>query len=230
MSLKIGITQTETNAVNYPKWIKGDDDIEIIDLSFERFNLEDIEQCDGIVFTGGVDSHPKYFLEDYSVDYPNAPSEFIERRDDFELAVLKKATEEKIPVLGICRGMQLINIFYKGTLHLDLGEGNQAHKKADGIDKQHPVLIKEGSLFSEITGTQEGLSNSAHHQAIDRVGQGLEAVAFSPDQVVEAIELKNPEGQFLVAVQWHPERIPDKETNPLSKNIREAFLNASKQN
>ncbi len=228
MSIRIGITQTETNAGNYPVWIRGEEDIEIVDLSFERFNLEDIGRCDGIVFTGGVDSHPKYFLQDYNTDYPNAPDTFIEKRDEFELEVLRQAIAGKKPVLAICRGMQLVNIFCKGTLHLDLGEGNAWHKKENGTDKQHTVHITEGSFFHEVVGRDEGISNSAHHQAVDRLGEGLKAVAFSGDGVVEAIEFENPGEQFLVAVQWHPERIPDKEVNPLSKNIRQAFIKAIK--
>lgn len=227
--MKIGITQTETNYKNYPKWFENETDVEIVELSFDRFNIEDISLCDGIVLSGGVDTHPKFFLDDYSENYPNAPETFILKRDEFELKVLETAFEKKIPVLGICRGMQLINVHLGGTLVLDIGEErNEKHMKTFGIDKKHFITVKKGTQFSEITDIEGDLSNSAHHQAIKKLGKGLKASAYSDDNLIEAIEFENPEDQFMIAVQWHPERMENMES-PLSKNIKKAFLQASKE-
>ena len=229
MSLKIGITQSEINYANYPRWIKGQDDIEIIELSYDLNNIQDVALCDGIVLSGGIDSHPKFYLEGYTLDYPHAPHEFAVYRDEFELAVLEQAVRQKKPILGICRGLQLINVFFKGTLHVDIGaENNLKHKKVSNLDKQHVVFVEKDSLFFNIVQQEKGTVNSAHHQAIDVLGGQLKAVAFSDDNFIEAIELIDDKKPFFLAVQWHPERMIPQE-NPFTKNIRQAFLTASSE-
>ena len=241
MALKIGITQSETNYANYPKWIKGQEDIDIIELSYDQNNIQDVALCDGVVLTGGLDSHPKFYLKDYDLNYPHAPKEFAPHRDEFELAVLDAALKHKKPVLGICRGLQVINVFFEGTLHLDIGENNNAtHKsrgtpteKTNNIDKEHTVSVEKDSLFFNIVHKEKGIVNSAHHQAIDILGKNLKISAISDDNFIEAIELADAiqrdsygEKQFLVAVQWHPERMTNP-ASPFTKNIRKAFLKAS---
>jgi putative glutamine amidotransferase len=216
--MKIGITVTESNYANYPKWIKGNDpDIEIVELSYEKNNYHDVLNCNAVVFTGGIDMKPTG-----NTDYPNAPTEFNVVRDNFELEVLRLALHQKKPILGICRGLQLINVFKGGTLHLDNGStANEIHRK-DDLDKMHNIYIDENSTFYEIVKTKNGNVNSAHHQSIEILGSDLKAVAFSDDKIIEAIESANPEEQFLLAVQWHPERMDFK--SPFSKNIRTALI------
>ncbi len=217
--MKIGITFSETNYINYPRWIKGNDStIEIIELSYETNNLHDVTNCDAVVFTGGIDMDP---IE--KIEYDNAPKEFNIARDLFEMAVLEKALKARKPILGICRGLQLINVYKGGTLHLDNGETkNKIHKK-ETEDKIHPILVEKDSLFHSIVKKDFGDVNSAHHQSIDKLGSGLKAVAHTEDGVIEVIESTNPEEQFLLAVQWHPERMGDLES-PFSKNIRKALI------
>ena len=228
MSLKIGITETATNAHFYPAWIKGEDEtIEIIELSFTKGNSHDVNLCDAVVLSGGVDIHPGFHCSNYSLHYPFAPEEFNVKRDEFELAVLEKALGCQIPVLGICRGLQLINVYFGGTLNLDNGELNKTHKK-DDHDKIHAVHVEENSLLHSITNTDFGTINSAHHQSIAKVGEGLKVSARAEDEVIEAIENSATNRRFLLAVQWHPERMEDHES-PFSKNIREAFLKAIKR-
>lgn len=228
MSLKIGITQSETNYANYPKWIKGQDDIDIIELSYDRNNVQDVALCDGIVLTGGVDAHPQFYLDDYDLNYPHAPEEFAAHRDEFELAILDVALQQKKPILGICRGLQVINVFFGGTLHVDIGEDNNVtHKKVNNMDKEHAVSVVKDSQFYDIVQQAKGKVNSAHHQAIEVLGNGLKAGAFSSeDHFIEAIEGDSPDKPFLLAVQWHPERMINQES-PFTKNIRKAFLEAS---
>ncbi len=217
--MKIGVTFSETNYINYPRWIKGNDStIEIIELSYEENNLFDLKNCDAVVFTGGIDMDP---IE--KIEYANAPKEFNLTRDLFEMAVLEKALEAQKPILGICRGLQLINVYKGGTLHLDNGETkNKVHKK-ETEDKKHPIQVEKDSLFYSIVKQEFGEVNSAHHQSIDKLGSGLKAVAHTEDGVIEVIESTNLEEQFLLAVQWHPERMSDLES-PFSKNIRNALI------
>lgn len=226
MSIRIGITETATNYAFYPEWIKGaDENIEIIELSFTRGNTQDVSQCDGVVLSGGVDIHPGFHCSNYSLHYPFAPDEFSVKRDEFELAVLEKALGLKIPVLGICRGLQLINSYFMGSLNLDNGELNATHKK-ETKDKKHSVHVEEGTLLYSIVKHKKGVINSAHHQSINKLGDGLKVSARAEDGIIEAIEYATLKNHFLLAVQWHPERIEDAE-NPFAQNIREAFLNAA---
>lgn len=221
--MKIGITETATNAQFYPAWIKGgDNEIEIVELSFSKGNAHDVNLCDAVVLSGGVDIHPGFHSSNYTLHYPFAPEEFNVKRDEFELNVLERAFARKIPVLGICRGLQLINAYCRGTLNLDNGELNKTHKK-ETEDKTHSVHVEKDSLLYAITQTDFGTINSAHHQSIAKVGEGLKVSARAEDGIIEAIENSANNGQFLLAVQWHPERMKD-EDSPFSKNIREAFL------
>jgi putative glutamine amidotransferase len=217
--IKIGITFSESNYANYPIWLKGtDSSIDLIELSYETKNEKDVQICDAIVFSGGIDMDP---IE--NIQYANAPKRFNLARDQFELAVLEGALQEQKPILGICRGLQLINVFLGGTLHLDNGQAKNKIHRSTTEDKIHKIRVSKASLFYSIVQQEFGNVNSAHHQSIEILGSGLTAVAYSEDGVIEAIESSDPEKQFLIAVQWHPERMSDLE-NPFSKNIREALL------
>ncbi|POY39620.1 peptidase C26 [Flavobacterium alvei] len=217
--MKIGLTFSESNYANYPKWIKETDaTIEIIELSYEVNNWQDVALCDAIIFTGGIDMDP---IE--KIAYANAPKEFNLARDRFEMAVLAKALDKKKPILGICRGLQLINVYWGGSLHLDNGDAKNKIHRRESEDKIHRIQVEKDSLFYSIVQQEFGNVNSAHHQSIDVLGSGLKAVAHSKDRVIEVIESTNPDEQFLLAVQWHPERMADLES-PFSKNILRALL------
>lgn len=231
MSVKIGITKTdwEDKHRNYVQWIKGNsNDLEVVTLSKE--NADRLEECDGFVLSGGVDVHPKYYHG--SERYPNSPSTFNEERDNFEFSILEKAMERKIPVLGICRGLQLINVFCEGTLVQDMGEMNNVHTD-DESDKIHHVEVKQGTLLHNIVKKEKGLVNSAHHQSIEALGKDLVANSYSEDGVIEGIEWKEEDGKpFMLAVQWHPERMDkaDIPGSPFSTNIRDYFISRVKLN
>ncbi|MEJ7587581.1 MAG: gamma-glutamyl-gamma-aminobutyrate hydrolase family protein, partial [Ferruginibacter sp.] len=108
--IKIGVTHTGTDEKhsNYVNWLKGEDPIEIIALSPRETDLETIPAFDGIVLSGGIDMHPKYYGSSIT-DYPNAPEIFHENRDEFEVAVFEITRKKSLPLLGVCRGMQLVN-------------------------------------------------------------------------------------------------------------------------
>ena len=234
--MKIGLTYTGSieKHTNYINWLQeGDGTIEIIRLSADEDNLNLINECDALVLSGGVDIHPTFYGNE-KLDYENAPDTFKKQRDEFEINMFNKAMENKIPVLGICRGLQLINTILGGTLKQDLGSGlNKIHwgeKKA--YDKAHAVTVLENTLLKNITHIERGVVNSAHHQAINQLGTGLKANAVSDDGTIEGIEWESKTGKpFLLAVQWHPERMYQYQLNgsALSKNIRDYFIQAIKQ-
>lgn len=226
--IKIGVTFSETRYENYPRWIKGDDDtVEIVELHWEKHELDEvwdmIEDCDGIVLTGGVDMHPRFY-ENERLDFPNGDGVFNEERDEFEMHVFETALNFNHPVLAICRGLQLVNVALGGSLIQDLEEaGNKDHRRHNDVDGQHEAEVVKDSLLSQVAGQVKGEINSAHHQALGVVSDELMVNCYSPDHVIEGAEWKNKEGEpWMLCVQWHPERMPA--DNPLSKNVREKFL------
>lgn len=232
MKKKIGISFTKTNLKYYWNWFSDEDlgaDLELVELSFQKNNTADIYQCDGFVLTGGVDVDPSFYKA--PEDYENRPDHFQTNRDLFEEKIYRYSQEKKLPVLGICRGMQLINVLEGGKLLQDLGVGNNKKHKRDQVDKQHSVVINEDSLLFTVTGSLSGKVNSAHHQAIDvhNLGTNLKLNAHNGEEekIAEGLEFDNKTGKgFMLGVQWHPERMNDREENPLSINLKKEFLNA----
>ncbi len=124
----IGITECEKYP-NYEKWILAEPDVEVVRLGSQFSNLDEVKKCDGILFTGGDDIHPRFYRSN-ETHYPHAPERFrSEDRDEFEIAAFKIAEENNLPILGICRGLQLINCALGGTLKQDLGKLNKVHRR-----------------------------------------------------------------------------------------------------
>ena len=225
---RIGISYTATNFDNYINWFseadKGDD-IEIVELSFIRNNFHEINTCDAFILTGGVDVHPSFYGGHFT--YENMPAEFQIERDRFEALIYRYARCHRLPVLGICRGLQLINTIESGNLIQDMGEvANAVHRKSTA-DKRHDLHIIEGTLLRQIVGLEHGDVNSAHHQCIDpaAIAKTLVVSARSGDHTIEGVEYADPQQKgFMLCVQWHPERMADRDTNPLSVNIKKSFL------
>jgi len=231
--MKIGLTFTESRWENYPVWVKdNDDNIEIVELHWEKHDKDEVwdlvEDCDGIVLTGGVDIHPRFY-ESERLQFPNGDGKFNEQRDEFEMHVFETALNFNLPVLAICRGLQLVNVALGGDLIQDLEEaGKKNHRRIEGVDDEHAISVSENSLLSNVIGSTSANINGAHHQAIGRLSDELIATATSPDGVFEAAEWKDKTNEpWMLCVQWHPERMKDRETNPASKNIRAAFIKAA---
>ncbi len=226
---RIGITTSDTNFQNYPNWMAGEG-VEIVQLSYTEKNTQDFDSCDGFVLTGGIDVHPQFY-QNTRVDYPNT-TVFNESRDLFEIQVFEFARQQNKPVLAICRGLQLVNIALGGNLIQDLQEnGFTNHRKGPEGDREHKIEVRAGTLLAQISGVQHGFVNSAHHQGLDQIADELNVSAFSADGVVEAIEYKDANKPFLLAVQWHPERMQIPASNlAFSQNIRSAFIDAMPKN
>jgi putative glutamine amidotransferase len=165
---------------------------------------EMLERLDGLVLSGGVDVDPALYG---ATAHPRLGS--VDRaRDEFELALTRIALEREMPLLAICRGLQLLNVAAGGTLVQDIPSlvTGAAQHDAPGrrTRRSHAVEVVPGSKLSEILGPGPLLVNSFHHQAIDRLGAGLRVSArCAADSVIEAVELQDH--AFAVAVQWHPE-------------------------
>jgi putative glutamine amidotransferase len=231
MTIGLTLTEYEHKHHYYVNWLKGDDAIEVIVFSVKDNNAKLLDKCDGLVLSGGVDSNPKFY--NGKEEYPNKPdSGWDTARDEFEQSLYRSALEKKIPVLAICRGLQLVNIFHGGDLIQDLGEGNERHKAIKEQDKENLIKIAPGTLLHEIVNVEEGKINSAHHQAINRVADLLVINCKATDGTIEGTEWKEKEGKpFLLCVQWHPERMfkANLGDSPLSKNIRNRFIEEIKK-
>lgn len=221
--LRIGITHGR-NYHRYEQWINSIPDVEVVRLTSE--NKQDVIYCNGVLFSGGQDVHPGlYGKAEYVKEF--SLTDFDERRDEFEIRILEEVFVQQIPVLGICRGLQLINSWLGGTLIPDLqSAGKQDHRRTETGDRFHRVRIKAGSDLEKMTGCLEGEVNSAHHQAVDQPAPGWEPTAWSNDGVIEALGRKSFDNEHhVVLVQWHPERIPDI-SNPMNAGVLRDFIQA----
>ena len=161
-----------------------------------------LDLLDGVMLAGGCDLDPATYG---AREHPETNGTWPER-DRFELALTYAALERDMPVLGICRGMQMLNVACGGTLqqHLPDVVGHEGHRHTPGTFSDHDVRLQEGSLAARAVGDEHTAVKSHHHQGVDEIGEGLAAVGWSPgDETVEAIE--RPGKPYALGVLWHPE-------------------------
>ncbi|MCX6927815.1 MAG: gamma-glutamyl-gamma-aminobutyrate hydrolase family protein [Verrucomicrobia bacterium] len=161
-----------------------------------------LPRLDAIVFTGGGDIHPDFYGgAEHETQYMMNPE-----RDLSESALIQAALVRGTPSLCVCRGLQILNVALGGTLHAHLpdvvGE-TVLHRLPPRVPTPHPVTIEPGTLLAKLLGATACAPVSWHHQAVDRLGRGLTAIAHSPDGIIEAVA--HASHPWLVAVQWHPE-------------------------
>ncbi len=214
---------------NYINWVhRSDSTVEIIDLKGMQVDsaLHLLSTADAIVFTGGEDVVPSY----YGKEADSARCQTNPGRDSLEFALIREAMLLKLPILGVCRGQQILNVALGGTLIVDIPAdhpGEVIHQCDDYIHCYHSVNIAKGSLLQSIVKADTGMVTTNHHQAIEKLAPGMLISASSADSIAEAIEwidtLNHP---FFIAVQWHPERMDAQST--LSMPLINAVLEAAK--
>jgi len=199
----------------------------ILPYTEERNCLDSyLERISGLVVTGGAfDVSPELYGE---AARPGL-GPLKEGRTAFEAALLRSALDRSLPLLGVCGGMQLLNVVLGGTLIQDIGRevehAAEHEQKHDRTHPQHPVEIKDGTLLSQLLGKGQVMVNSTHHQAVSKPGKDLVVSAVATDGVVEAIEL--PTHPFAVGVQWHPELLVN--AIPLHLGLYRGLVNKARE-
>ena len=188
-----------------------------VELSDPEQAVQDALTCDGLLLPGGGDMDPKFYGQERipACGEPNL------LRDAAEPLLLRAFLAADKPVLGICRGIQVLNAALGGDLYQDIKPFEHLPHNGHWA-KVHTVTVRRGTLLSRILGQDTVLVNSQHHQAVDRVAPGFTLAALSEDGIVEAIE--KPDAKFCLGVQWHPEWLSD--ADPAMQGLFDAFVNA----
>ena len=191
---------------------------------------DDYADLNGLLLTGGPDIDPSYYGEE-----THETTDINPDRDRLELPLCERAVKEDLPVFGICRGIQIMNVAIGSSLYQDIPSqfaDRMTHKILENEDDSwHNIVIQQGSLLNEITSNRVVEVNSRHHQAIKVIGDGFTVTAQSKDGIIEAIEDRSK--RFMLGVQYHPERMFKK---PGSKKLKEhaarlfeAFIEAASE-
>jgi len=226
--VKIAISKgsPKSSYANYYNWIEVLDStvvsLDMYDMPIDSA-IEIFRGCSGLLLTGGTDINPDH----YDKAYDTVRCWPIDgHRDLLEKTLIDSALAWGMPVLGICRGHQMLNVALGGSLIVDIPTDFDTlvrHQCEDYLSCFHAVHVDTTSLLYEISGVTTGEVNTNHHQAADDMPSQLKAVAFSADGLVESLAWAEPEGNsFLLGVQWHPERMNLE--NPMSGKIGKRFL------
>ena len=192
--------------VNYMQYIEAGGGVPVLVPVFGDSELvpDVVHRLDGLLVTGGVDIDPSLYGE------PNTHSKGCNiNRDNIEIALVNEFRRQVKPLMGICRGIQVINVAFGGGLYQDIPtqlEGAQRHHRdEDGDEVFHQILLTRKSVLNDIFQSDELRVNSSHHQSVRDVGKGLTVIAAAKDGVIEAVQC--PDDRCTIAIQWHPERM-----------------------
>ena len=225
-TIKIAISKTNDS---YSSWIERNGEntewINLYSLSIDSA-LKMINTCDGLLVTGGEDVYPDYYGNISDTSRCGAIDHY---RDSLEFALIDFALNTKMPIFGVCRGHQILNVALGGTLIIDIPvdfDTSVIHRQNNWKNCYHEVDIVPNSNLYSVSSVTSEIVNSNHHQGIDITGQGLMISSYSKDSLPESIEwVDSKDKGFLMAVQWHPERMEI--DHPLSRNLAVEFLNES---
>lgn len=182
--------------------------------------IQEMLLCDGLLLSGGEDVNPAF----YGQTATEKCGKIVPARDHAEMKMLEAFLSTGKPILGICRGEQLMNVFFGGTLHQDIADvATSCHDDYPRKNRgNHEVSVTRGTKLAEIMGQETFLANSLHHQAVDKVAPALILAATSEDGIVEGVE--HPAHPFCIGVQWHPEHMSA--YSKLQRRIFDAFVDA----
>jgi putative glutamine amidotransferase len=168
-----------------------------------RRAAEALDAVAGLVLSGGEDVDPSRYG---APPHPRLGA-IDPRRDAVETELVRTALARRLPILAICRGVQILNVALGGTLYQDLATERPGPIDHADVAGRHPVRVDTGTLLFRTLGSREITANSRHHQAVNAVAGALRVVARAPDGVIEGVELAEPGDQWLLGVQWHPENL-----------------------
>jgi putative glutamine amidotransferase len=222
-TVTIGISKTNDN---YSSWIERNGEntqwVNLYPLGIDSA-LKVLANCDGLLVTGGEDVYPGHYGK---LSDTIRCGSFDHYRDSLELALIRNALGKGKPIFGVCRGLQIINVALGGTLVIDIPSDFDTivvHRQEDWENCYHDVTLNTNSHLFEIAEINEGIVNSNHHQGIEILGNGLLISSYASDSLPESIEWSKPDDKgFLMAVQWHPERMEI--DHPLAMNPAIAFI------
>ncbi|MBS3788617.1 gamma-glutamyl-gamma-aminobutyrate hydrolase family protein [Candidatus Bipolaricaulota bacterium] len=184
-----------------------------------------LEEVDGLLFSGGTDLDPRWFDQEPRYEFYN----IVPERDSLEVELAKKAREVNLPVLGLCRGIQVINIAAGGSIYQDIdGQVKKCLNHSQNAPRWYPthrIDVRPGTMLEEILEVRKLRVNSFHHQAIQKVANEFRTSATSDDGIIEGLEPEN--GGVQLGVQWHPERMWRK--YPVHKNLFDWLVKKAKK-
>ena len=229
--LKIAVSKIsgEHSENNYVKWLRNiNPDAEYINMY--TVGLDSLEyyfdDCSGLLLTGGADVYPgRYGKESDTARC----GRFDLYRDRVEFRLIELAMEREMPIIGVCRGQQILNVALGGSLYVDIPTDINTmllHRCKDWRNCYHKVRVLPNNYLGEISGMEEEKVTTNHHQAIDRLADELKVLAVSDDGLIESVGWRDRKNKpFLLAVQWHPERMDT--TNMLSFPMAKKFLESA---
>ncbi len=227
-AVKILISKEKANKADmmYSDWLKRHGNVNCLyayPMGIDSA-LKVLSESDGLLITGGRDVFPGNYGK---IDDTSRCGSFDRYRDSLEFSLINMAIENKIPLLGVCRGEQIINVSQGGTLYIDIPtdfDTTVTHRLPGYQRAVHKVNLLPGSMISQICDVEHGDVVSNHHQGIELAGDNIRVTAYSADSLPEAIEWNDTTGlAMMIAVQWHPETMDIK--NPLSAMLAKKFLN-----
>lgn len=223
----IGITICENNFDLYLIWLEHfNAKFAVIDFR-ENDALDKFSSVSGLILSGGIDIYPELYN-----DWENKEDtgKYNSNRDGFEYKLIEYALKYEIPILGICRGCQLLNVYFNGSLIYDIPTIRKVnHNKIDkDTMRLHNINIVKDTILYNCVNKETGIVNSSHHQSVDRLGEGLMISSRADDGIIESIEYADKSNKsFLMGIQWHPERLTNY-NDEFSKNIYHAFKDSLK--
>ena len=227
--IKIAISKEkhENSTTKYADWLLRHND-QIIYYNLYPLGIDSavklLKKCNGLLLTGGEDVFPGNYGK---INDTSRCGSFDRYRDSLEFTLIKTAISNNMPVFGVCRGEQILNVSLGGTLYIDIPtdyDTTVVHANPDWSRAYHPVRLVSNTQLSRICkGTLQGDVVTSHHQGIDKLGKGLVVSAYAKDNFPEAIEWSDTTGHsFLMAVQWHPEAMDT--LHPLSAPLANKFI------